>query len=1332
MHYLPHNESLVVLTIDVVLYKYRISEAGRMTQERKVKLSIKGDGSDLKCVIAGTNLLAAANHESLLRLWHLERDDSYILSLAHPLHMAPPKDTLLCVGFNPATSVLAGATATGRVCMWKFHGPTIMGSASSSSSPFSLSSYDPSEHDWEVLPPVQIESHDAIHSLCWGPSPNLLTLNCRSACSILNETVLHCRYVEGNALVQRSAEQVMLQIGEHGKPTKIQSALRVKGVDMNEKYVLLWNGKRAEVRELSKDERALSTSIYSSFATRASILALHHDTIYAAVGGRIEVCNLQGVVKQVLAFAENEGVPTHMHINDSYLAVLTSANLLKMWDISRATPRSIVPGRAFLDHRVMRHVRVNANGKHVCILANRVVGAGTSSGGGGGAAGTGGVVGASGSSSQLLQVADTKCYVYDVDSDKFLEYEFGPRYTPVNQHWDAHDAKLMAVETKKLADAAVKLSPLNNATATSTTTTTTNSTNSTTTNNTTAAGKDAKDDEKKVDDIAPSLLPLDPEYAEGDIASSSPAASSASSSSTSSSLSSALGGFPLGEVLTLFVTSDDGILMQDSFGIDPSAETLVNVGVPYLFFMGRPTEVEGGTSTTGTVMASASSSSSTSSSVMMSESGGVRLRRQTMRDFVGLEKVNEETRRDLQAFSFHLTIGNLDEAYRAVKKISSDSIWENMAAMCVKTKRLDVAEVCFGNMNNARGAQALRLAKHEPEKEVAIAMVAIQLNKLDDAERLYRECGRFDLLVKLYIAAGRWKDALRLCAQHDRIHLKNTHYLYARHLESIGDTSNAIKNYEKSGTHRHEVPRMLFDSQHMSELEGYIKSTDDKSLIKWWAQYCESNNAYDEAIRYYERAKETLALVRVYCYRGEEQRAADLCLSTNDPSACYHLARQYESQDKIKEAIAFYTRARRLNHGIRLAKEHGLDNELLQLAIESSATLKAEAAAYFEGKSMFDKAVLLYEKSGKVARALDLCFRAQLFDSLRTIADGLGADTPPALLAKCADFFLSHQQFDKAVHLFITAQQYNKALQLCLKQNVKITEAMAEKMSPPKGRTEEEKVEREEILKKLAHLCKDQGSYHLACKKYTQAGDHIRAIKCLLKSSDTEKIIYYANMTKKKEIYILAANYLQNLDWHSDANIMSTIINFYTKAKALQQLSTFYDACAQVEIDEYRDYEKALGALKESMKNLIKSRSSTESGGSGSSGAAGGGGKDDKLNALNARIQIVERFVEARKLVKTAPEQMVEMARSLLDTAAVDTALRVGDVYALLVEYFYSVRNFSEAYAVIERMRGAQIVLSPYLEQGMVQAIHNAVGAEMQAEQEHTDDGIGEDIHADA
>ena len=58
--------------------------------------------------------------------------------------------------------------------------------------------------------------------------------------------------------------------------------------------------------------------------------------------------------------------------------------------------------------------------------------------------------------------------------------------------------------------------------------------------------------------------------------------------------------------------------------------------------------------------------------------------------------------------------------------------------------------------------------------------------------------------------------------------------------------------------------------------------------------------------------------------------------------------------------------------------------------------------------------------------------------------------------------------------------------------------------------------------------------------------------------------------------------------------VMKAIITFYTKAKALEQLATFYDACAQVEMDEYRDYEKALAALNEARKYMTKAGTNRE------------------------------------------------------------------------------------------------------------------------------------------
>ena len=62
--------------------------------------------------------------------------------------------------------------------------------------------------------------------------------------------------------------------------------------------------------------------------------------------------------------------------------------------------------------------------------------------------------------------------------------------------------------------------------------------------------------------------------------------------------------------------------------------------------------------------------------------------------------------------------------------------------------------------------------------------------------------GRYDLLNKLYQASGMWERAVAIAEVHDRIHLKSTHYAYARFLESLPEFARAIQEYEKSETHR--------------------------------------------------------------------------------------------------------------------------------------------------------------------------------------------------------------------------------------------------------------------------------------------------------------------------------------------------------------------------------------------------------------------------------------------------------------------------------------------------------------------------------------------------
>ncbi|XP_075623347.1 intraflagellar transport protein 140 homolog isoform X2 [Balearica regulorum gibbericeps] len=734
-------------------------------------------------------------------------------------------------------------------------------------------------------------------------------------------------------------------------------------------------------------------------------------------------------------------------------------------------------------------------------------------------------------------------------------------------------------------------------------------------------------------------------------------------------------------IISFFSTEEHGLLLQDSFPLPSSYQVLLGIEVPHYYFAKKPGEAETGEAESGSVKVSQM------------------VARRPMRDFIGLGDCDKTTRDAMLNFSFYLTAGDMDEAFKSIKLIKSEAVWENMARMCVKTQRLDVAKICLGNMGHARGAKALREAEHEPEQEARVAVLAVQLGMLEDAERLYKACKRYDLLNKFYQASNQWQKAIETAEAHDRVHLRTTYYNYAKHLEATGEQSLALSHYEKSDTHRFEVPRML--SEDLQALENYVNKMKDKSLWKWWAQYLESQADMESALKYYALAQDYFSLVRIHCFQGNIQKAAEIANETGNWAASYHLARQYESQDEIKQAVHFYTRAQAFNNAIRLCKENNLDDQLMNLALLSSPEDMIEAACYYEEKGeQMDRAVMLYHKAGHFSKALELAFATQQFGALQLIAEDLDEKSDPALLARCSDFFIEHAQYEKAMELLLTAKKYHEALQLCLKQNLSITEEMAEKMTVSKDSKDLSEESRRELLEQIADCCMRQGNYHMATKKYTQAGNKLKAMRALLKSGDTEKIVFFAGVSRQREIYIMAANYLQSLDWRKDPEIIKNIISFYTKGRALDLLAGFYDACAQVEIDEYQNYEKAQGALTEAYKCLSKAKTKSPL------------EQEGKLAQLQSKMTLIKRFIHARRVYAEDPKEAVRQCELLLAEQDFDNAIRHGDVLGFLVQHYVQSEEFHMAYRYLEEMqkRIPAMNLTYYVTQQTIEAVHRGVG----------------------
>ncbi|XP_045676873.1 intraflagellar transport protein 140 homolog [Phyllostomus hastatus] len=746
-------------------------------------------------------------------------------------------------------------------------------------------------------------------------------------------------------------------------------------------------------------------------------------------------------------------------------------------------------------------------------------------------------------------------------------------------------------------------------------------------------------------------------------------------------------------ILSFFISEEHGFLLQDSFPRPPAYQSLLGMEVPHYYFTRKPGEADRDN--------------------QVDSGHHCMVGRRPLRDFVGLEDCDKPTRNAMLNFSYFIAVGDMDEAFKSIKLIKSEAVWENMARVCVKTQRLDVAKVCLGNMGHARGARALREAEQEPELEARVAVLAIHLGMLEEAEQLYKKCKRYDLLNKLYQASGQWQKAIEVAELHDRVHLRTTYYNYAKHLEASADCSLALSYYEKSDTHRFEVPRML--SEDLQSLELYINKMKDKTLWRWWAQYLESQAEMDAALHYYELAQDYFSLVRIHCFQGNIQKAAEIANETGNWAASYHLARQYESQEDVRQAVHFYARAQAFNNAIRLCKENSLDDQLMNLALLSSPEDMIEAARYYEEKGeQMDRAVMLYHKAGHFSKALELAFATQQFVALQLIVEDLDDKSDPALLARCSDFFVEHNQYEKAVELLLAAKKYQEALQLCLEQNMTITEDMAEKMTVSKDCTDLSEESRRELLEQIASCCVRQGNYHLATKKYTQAGNKLKAMRALLKSGDTEKIVFFAGVSRQKEIYIMAANYLQSLDWQKEPETMKNIISFYTKGRALDLLAGFYDACAQVEINEYQNYDKAHGALTEAYKCLSKAKAKSPL------------DQETKLAQLQSKMTLVKRFIQARRTYSEDPKESVKQCELLLEEPDLDSTVRLGDVCGFLVEHYLRMEEFQMAYKYLEEMRRRlpATKVSYYVTQQTVDAVHQGLGippARLVPEQTHHD-----------
>ena len=738
-----------------------------------------------------------------------------------------------------------------------------------------------------------------------------------------------------------------------------------------------------------------------------------------------------------------------------------------------------------------------------------------------------------------------------------------------------------------------------------------------------------------------------------------------------------------GEVFLLFYTSETGVNQLENHKISRENQGIFGLQAPDIYFISSvPDPI-------------------TKCSLSVKK----------MQFFQGLEKIDEEITKALIEFSLLMACGKLDEAYKTVKNIKTANIWENMAHICIKTKRLDVLEVCLSNMRFERGIKAFREARHEKEPEAKLAKVAMHLNMIDEAKKLLKEVNRWDVLIKFYINIGEYDKAIETAEKNDRINLQNTYYRIAQHYEQIGYIEEAIKYYKLSGSGNKEIPRMLINLNYIDKLEETLNEEGNPESFLRLASFFESQEDLEGAMEYYKKADDIQNIIRLFLKENQIEEAKKVFeqgktkyKSSKEPKylkgymdGAFLIGNYYEKNNSMKNAIDFYRVSGRFNQAFRLAKEKGLDNEIYALGTQAPKHTQNLIAEYFEKKNKLKEAIDLYLQGSNIRKGLNLCLATNQLDKVRELSRQLETKHDKDTLKALADYFTSQNEYEKALELLIRIKDYENAMKICENHKVRISQETANAIKVDLEKERDNKL-KQDLTSRLAKLLMTQGDFEMAHDIYVKIGNLKKAMKCYIKMGDKSKVIEFAHNCRNPELFILAANFLQNLDWTPD--VVKIIVSFYNKAKAYYNLAQFYIQVAVSEINDKKDFKKGEEDLKNALKAIMKVRENDDK-------------KNEKIDEIKKKLDFIENLNDMNnKLQNNNPQGALQKCNELLKINGRDDILKDKDIYGFMFKIYYFQKDYQNAFYILDQCKNQKMVnVAPV---NLVQEVLQNVGRENQ------------------
>jgi WD repeat-containing protein 19 len=256
--------------------------------------------------------------------------------------------------------------------------------------------------------------------------------------------------------------------------------------------------------------------------------------------------------------------------------------------------------------------------------------------------------------------------------------------------------------------------------------------------------------------------------------------------------------------------------------------------------------------------------------------------------------------------------------------------------------------------------------------------------------------------------------------------------------ESLNYSLEAAKLFQLVGLFE-KACMIYIQIKHFKSAEALIDKIKSPKLLIQMAKMKEAEKLYKDAEVAYEKAGDWESVIRINLkFLNNPDKAKEILhTKCKTETAALMLSEYYESKGMKKETIIFKLIAKKYDEAFAIAQSYNEMDAYTEYMLKNNKSPDEylKIAQYYEGKNMFGKAGVLYEKLGNYAKALKLFMKGVDDEFLERAVEMVGNIKDEKLINDLIEYLLG-ENIKNGPHfltkLYILLGNYSKACEIAI------------------------------------------------------------------------------------------------------------------------------------------------------------------------------------------------------------------------------------------------------------------------------------------------------------